>query len=674
MDQRLIIELMRGVANGFDAARSNPEENPEFKDIVSNTVSVLNRILAENREFSIVLSDGAFRVGDLHLEAGGDPRLVSLISLLMEKGVGSITFKAGAGQNDIVHLFDVLVNSHADEEKHTDLADELILRGVQKIALNDVENVSLVENTEPRYSTHEETIKAIRALLKIVRERAAVSETKKPFFDVMKRIEQVSSADWHPYREAMVNVVDLLPVEKRVALLQDIEMRPFARSLLSRMKSRTLIELMTNWKRQGKEEQIVKVLGAVEKEQLREIVPQLRYRQLRVYRYLIHAGVDILAEDTISSTIEENDIESALQPYDEMSAAQNADLRAGALRSLSVFCGYLMRQKKYGMGRDVLMRISSTLERERSEAVVGAVISDLELLYGVLDEHKRSDLCETLLEPFGRILGRTDLSPATRKRVIQFLSKTHNPSVLHIIFSLLWESGLYPDVRSAIIGFKGAAVREAIELLRDAEDFSVRMKLIDVLKNIGLESIAVLTENLHAREWYLRRNIIRIFGEIGDKSVIPDLESMLGDEDYRVRLEVARTYGKLKYKEGLLKALEDNSASVKSEVLRGLRRMLDAEEVIDLLSRLGGAGDEVYVELLKIIDEKRIFEAVHWIGDLLKRIEWRKDAPANEIKVLGINTLAKLGGDDAKMILLDLRDDEDKRLSDLVHSVLKRIG
>ena len=674
MDQRLILELMTGIACGFDAARSSPAENPEFKDSVSRTLAALDKILADDDEFSVILSDRAFRVGDLYLEAGRDPRLGSLIKLLMARGVGSITFKPGADHNDIMHLFEVVANSHADDEKHTELADELILRGVQRIALKDVEKASTFENTEPKHSMHEETIKAIRALLKIVRERAAVSETRQPFLDVMKRIEHLSSADWHPYREAMVNVVDLLPVEKRVALLQDIEMRPFARSLLSRMKSRTLIELMTNWKRQGKDEQIVKVIGTIGREQLREIVPQLKYRQLNVYKSLIHAGIDILIEDSVSSTIEEDDIENALRPYDEMCASRNDDLRAGALRSLSIFCGHLTQQKKHGMGRDILMRICSTLERERSEAVISAVISDLELLYGVLAEHERSDLCETLLEPFGSILGRIDLSAATRKSVIQFLSNTHNPSVLHVLFSLLWESGLYPDVRSAIISFRSAAVRQAIELLRDAEDFSVRMKLIDVLKNIGRESLDVLTQNLHAREWYLRRNIIRIFGEIGDKSVIPDLESMFGDEDYRVRVEVVRTYGKFEFKEGLMKALEDSSARVKSEALRGLRRMLNAEEVIDLLPRLGGAGDEVYVELLKIIDEKGIFEAVQWIGNLLNRIEWRKDAPASEIKILGINALAKLGGDDAKMILLDLRDDEDKRLSNLVNRVLKRIG
>ena len=102
--------------------------------------------------------------------------------------------------------------------------------------------------------------------------------------------------------------------------------------------------------------------------------------------------------------------------------------------------------------------------------------------------------------------------------------------------------------------------------------------------------------------------------------------------------------------------------------------MIDAEEVIGLLGRLGETGDEVYLELLKIIDEKRVFEGLSWISDLLTRLEWRHDNAADEIKELGINVLAKLNGDNAKMILLDLRKSKDKKLANLAAATLKRIS
>ncbi|UCG31142.1 MAG: HEAT repeat domain-containing protein [candidate division WOR-3 bacterium] len=673
MDQRLIQELMTEVAAGLDAARSYTLEHPALSKAVSNTISILQKIFTDNGEFSVILSDGALIVGNSRTETPSDSPFISFVEELVKKGVASITFRPGVSSDDIVNLHALLVTANP-EIKGDGFAQALTARGVQKVLLKGTDEASSSEGKPGRSNTHEEIIKAIRALIKIVRERAAVSDARVPFADVMSRIEHVSSNDWHPYREAMASVVDLLPVEKRVALLQDIEIRPFSRSLLSRMGNETLIEVMNNWERQGRSEQIVKVMSALDREQLKEVVPQLRNRQLNIHKYLIHAGIDILTEEAVSSTIEEHDLETALEPYDGMIEAQNTDLRAGALRSLIVFADRLAREKKYVMAREVVSRISSAIEGEPSDSVIERVLSDLALLYDVMVEHGQADACEMLIEPFGKILGRTKLSLPTRKHVIGYLRDTRNPSVLHMLFSLLWESGLYPDVRSAIVSFGGDAVSEAIQLLRDAEDFSVRMKLIDVLKNIGKERASVLTENLHAREWYLRRNIVRIFGEIGDPDVIPELEGMLNDEDYRVRIELVRTFSKFNQKESLQKALDDSSAKVKAEALRGLRRMLDAEEVIELLSPLGAAGDEVYVELLKIVDEKRVFEAVHWIGNLLKRIEWRKDATANEIKVLGVNTLAKLGGDDAKMHLLDLSNAEDRKLSDLASSFLKRMS
>lgn len=665
-------ELMTEVAHGFDVARSYPPEHPEFKNAISSTIAALKRVFSVSGEFSILFAGKEIIVEDIRLGTDADQKLVSLLEELDGKGVTGIKFVPDVDSNDIENLYSVLSDSGRKVNRH-DVSEALASKGVRNISLK-VNDKSPNEDTKVRSNTHEEIIKTIRDLVRIARERAAISEAKLPFSDVMNRIEHVSSADWHPYREAMASVVELMPVEKRVALLQDIEIRPFARSLLSRMGSDTLVELITNWERQGKKEYIVRTLGVVRTEQLGEIVPQLKNRQLRVYKYLVLAGIDILIEDAVLSTIEEDDIETVLQLYGEMIEAQNVDLHTGALCSMIVFADRLIRDKKYGMGSEVVMRISSAIEQEPSDTVIGSILADLELLYAVLSEHDQKDACEILIDPFGKILGRTTISVATRKRIIQYLSKTRNPIVLHLLFSLLWESGLYPDVRTAIIGFGGEAVSEAIQLLRDAEDFSVRMKLVDVLKNIGYESTAILTENLDAREWYLRRNIVRIFGEIGDSSVIPRLQTMLTDEDYRVRVEVVRTYGKFNYKEGLLKALDDGSLQVKSEALRSLRRMLDAEEVIHLLSQLGASGDEVYVELLKIVDEKRIFEAVPWIGEMLSRIEWRKDAPAVEVKRLAINTLAKLGGDDAKVILLQLSNGEDRRISDSASSMLKRIG
>lgn len=667
-----MLELMTEIAVGLNTARSNPVGQPVFDRAVANTLSILKRIFLEHPEFTVSLSDGTFIYQDLRVERGQDPTMIALVDELSGKDIAGITFKPTTTEKDIAFLYSWLADPHAEINGWRSSKSGSLAEGTRSILLELCQRGSFLQKAV-RHKTPEEIIKAIRGLVEKVRMHGAISDARAPFVEVVNDIERVSSKDWNSYREAVASVVELLPLEKRVALLQDIEMRPFALVLLSRLESETIVELMTNWERQGKAEHIVKTLSVMDKKKLAAIVPSLKNRQSKIYQYLFHAGVNLLVEDVVASTVTKDDLNTAVQPYLSMLRVENTKRRADAYKSLLGFATRLMQETKYEMGNIVTSRMTSTIDGETDEMIIGQFIDGLAELYRVSNEHGQKDVCENLIEAFGKILGRAELPLSLRKRIIEFLSATHNPSVLPTLFSLLWESGLYPDVRSAIIGFKGHAVNEAVQLLRYAEEFALRMKLIDVLKNMGDESTEVLMDNLDAREWFLRRNIVRIFGEIGDPGICPRLEKMLLDDDHRVRLEVVRAYSKLNFKVGLLHSLSDSSLQVKSEALRGLRSMIDAEEFIDLLHQLGASGDEVYVEMLKIIDDKRIFEAMHWIADLLKRLEWRVDGPATEIKELGVATLAKLNSNEAKMILVDLRDSEDKILANLASNTLKRL-
>ena len=675
MDQRLIMELIKELAVGFKAARSYPKGHPVFERAVTGTVSVLNRVFAEVPQLLIALSEDAVVFGSVRVEIGKNLALSSLVEGLMKKDIRSVTFLSSVRPNDVVNLYAVMALPERELEGAGGAAKLLAAKGTVSIVINAAPVESAVaKKTAKGGKSHEEIIESIRGLMEIVRARPAVSDSRAPFAAVINDIEQVPRADWHSYSEAIVGVVDLLPLEKRVALLQDVQMAPFVLAMLSCLGTETLVELITNWERQGKRDNIVKVMGVIDKEKFGQVVPMLKNRELNVYDYLTNAGINLLLEDEVAATINEGDLKIALQPYYNMLEAPDRDTRSEALKSLISFTRRLAKEKKYHMANGLLLRVTLAIEREPSEDLIIQYMKNFKELYALLADNGQLGSCERMIETFSNVLGRANVSLALRKQIIRFLEATRNPAVLPTLFSFLWESGLYPDVRTAIISYSGHAADAAVQFLRDAEDFSVRMKLVDILKNIGEPSIKVLTRNLEAREWFLRRNIVRIFGEIGDPSVVVRLEPLLKDEDLRVRLELARTYGKLNYREGLFKALNDVSAQVKGEALRGLRKMVDAEEVIDLLPQLSETGDEVYMELVKMIDEKKIFEAINWIADLLKRLEWRNDTAAVQIKEFGVTTLAKLNGDNAKMILLELQKSKDKTLANLAANTLRRIG
>jgi HEAT repeat protein len=156
--------------------------------------------------------------------------------------------------------------------------------------------------------------------------------------------------------------------------------------------------------------------------------------------------------------------------------------------------------------------------------------------------------------------------------------------------------------------------------------------------------------------------------------ITEQLEPLLEDEDYRVRLELVKTFMRLEYTEGLIKALQDMSVEVQAEALRGLKKKLTSEEFVRLLPRFKDTGDEVYIEILKIIEDKTLFEAGPWIKDLLLSLQERNDSVARSLKELGIATLMKMRPQDLRATLEELARAEDRSLKRLALKALEKIS
>ncbi|KPL13249.1 hypothetical protein AMJ74_05595, partial [candidate division WOR_3 bacterium SM1_77] len=431
MDQRLIMELIKELAVGFKAARSYPAGHPVFERAVMGTMSVLNRAFAEYPKFSITIFEGAVIFGDVTVEIGKNLALLSLVDSLRKKDIHSITFVSTASQDDLVNLFSVMASREKEMEKAGGASSMLVAKGTRNVVINAAPADSSVEKKSRKGAkTHEDIIDSIRGLMEIVRVSPAVSDSQAPFTTVINDIEHVPKGDWRSYSEAIVGVVDLLPLEKRVALLQNVQMKPFVLTMLSCLGTETLVELVTNWERQGKHDNIVKVMGVMDKEKFGRVVPILKNRQLNVYEYLTGAGINLLLEDEVAATINEEDLKIALQPYYNMLEAQNEDNRAEALKSLISFTRRLVLEKKYEMASGLILRVAVAIEQESSEDLIIQVMSEIEELYALLSDNEQQGSCERLIGTFGRVLGRGNISLALRKEIIQFLKATKNPAVL----------------------------------------------------------------------------------------------------------------------------------------------------------------------------------------------------------------------------------------------------
>jgi hypothetical protein len=113
---------------------------------------------------------------------------------------------------------------------------------------------------------------------------------------------------------------------------------------------------------------------------------------------------------------------------------------------------------------------------------------------------------------------------------------------------------------------------------------------------------------------------------------------------------------------------------VKAESLRGLKKKINSETIMKLLPLFKEDGDVVHIELLKMIGEKKINEAVEHIPAFLLSLEGRDDAAAHGIVELAITTMVKLDHPKLRAKLENLSLSRDKFIAGLAGSALKRIS
>jgi len=410
-------------------------------------------------------------------------------------------------------------------------------------------------------------------------------------------------------------------------------------------------------------------------EKVAKVAPSLQEEIPDLNTYLSEFGV-LVGElrDKLEGAVSKDDLRATLKSYYSMLESQNPHVRLEGLKSLISLASTFVEHRNFDQAKDVVLRITTAFGQEAVTEVIAKAIDYLVGLYKLSKEAEQENLCSLLLEPFTKILGRGGLPAQFKRKIVRFFGSTNNPAVLPTLFSFLWDSGIYPDVRAAIVPFGKDAVSEALLTLKEAENPALRQKLVDVLKRMGKDSIDMLLEHLDGAEWYLRRSIISILGDIGDRSVVTDLTLYLEDVDDRVRLATVMAFAQLEYDDGLRKALDDASVEIRTEALKGLRKRINKEQVVSLLRLFKGRGETVHAELLKIIKEQNVPEAMESVVDYLHTLENRQDPAAKDLKEMAVAVLLRFDAQKTKSYFEEFMHSKDKTLAHLSQKALERIN
>ncbi len=712
MEQSVVIDFLKEIAVGFKSAKSYPPDHPVMDKVVHNTMAELIKIYNEAPTFSVYFLEQTIIFQDLRIDVSKNAAVGSLLEALTKNEINSLTFEPGVSSEDIKILYEIISSPKLKVKQYGDAATMLVTKGTQTIKINAVKFGIQTES-----STHatqdvmmpkdpEEIIEELKKLKVLVEkdtlgvrkkeprgkkivtsteeemrntgtggQRVELNEeTKSRFNTIITDLGGISKDSWRPYSEAVSRIIENLPAEQRVELFQDVELKPFVLKLFSSLSDDTLAKLILNRVEGNNQQDVKRIITSLSEDKVAKMAPALKEKMPNIYEYLAELGL-VLSEisEKVSTSVSKEDLRASLKSYYIMLDSPNEHVREEGLKSLIMLGSRFIEQKNYKLAEEIIIRISTAIMQESVHDVIFAIIDYLKGLYKLCREAEKKRFCSEILEPFSKILGRKDLSQKFKSKIVKFFGSTKDPVVLSTLFSFLWDSGIYPDVRSAIIRFGRDAVSEALLTLKEAEEHSLRTKLIDILKNIGNDSIEILIDNLDTDDRYLKVNIISILGEIGDKGIVDYLNVLAEDKDDRIRLALVKAFANLDYEEGLLKALDDTSVEIKTEALKGLKKRISPKKMKELFPLFKTRGDSIHAELLKILNEKRMPDAAESIVEFLRGLENRDDTPARELKELAIKALVKSNVWNMKTILEEFKRSKDKTVANLAVKVLEKI-
>jgi HEAT repeat protein len=176
------------------------------------------------------------------------------------------------------------------------------------------------------------------------------------------------------------------------------------------------------------------------------------------------------------------------------------------------------------------------------------------------------------------------------------------------------ESAEYNAAYAYIKTLDRAGTSLLLDLLAEEADRDVRLFLLNILKDLGKNQIALVGEQLSDRRWFVVRNAVRILGDTGTEQAITFLHKVVDHQDVRIREEVIHALlniGGRKAAGLLARYLKDKNEALRVMVLHGIGGLqglgdTEARYVMDFLE----------LRPLKQREQEHTLEAIAVLGKI----------------------------------------------------------
>jgi HEAT repeat protein len=281
------------------------------------------------------------------------------------------------------------------------------------------------------------------------------------------------------------------------------------------------------------------------------------------------------------------------------------------------------------------------------------VVRQLEELLGYLQKKKDYELAAVIIRAF-----HSTVDPVFKPRMTEALKKTASKSAVTDMIADMRthppESAEYTAAYTYLKTLDRAGTSLLLDLLAEEGDRDVRLFLINILKDLGKNQVALVGEQLSDRRWYVVRNAVRILGDTGTEQAITFLHKVADHKDLRIREEVINALmniGGRKAAGILARYLKDKNQGLQVLALRGIGALqglgdMEARYVMDFaeLRPLKQREQEFTLEAIRVLGKIGGREASEFLARYTKVRWWKPRKLQEELRTTALAAIESIKG------------------------------
>ncbi len=711
-------ELIKVIGLGINISRTYPKGHPKIIPVVQKLRVLLREIPMEQDSVSLVVIEDVIMIEDERFDSKILPIVKSLVQRFEQLSVKSITFNVDLSENDIKEFFNAMAATRSDLTDYGDIVALLRARGVIGVKVNKFRVGVISSDLETQAMNWEQFLESLTdtqtamtdadrvkelstflAGIGITGDEAPKTQTRKIVAGLEKLAllvaDQYGEDRWDEYSLVFSRMLGALsPVIKKNVVRYRTENKKLAvlfKNLIPTMSDEDIVDVISmksKDKSPNIETEVVDILKNVTGTRLPGILSSLRVNVPgldfeKIVARLMTEMKMTRGEKATEKFVSKN-LETQMRSRFPQLRSDSSEERGKTIDELMKFSDKIFEAEKFDLISLLVDRFDSMADAETDMAIFKKLIKSIRILYAKSRDMKKYDLVRFISSKFNKHLLRKDAALLERKKiVIRTISELKDENYVPELISLLWDPGTFVEARNALTSLSEFSVPLLIESLKDTEDRSVRMKIIDVLIRVGEQAIPKIEGLLSSSEWYVRRNGVFILGEMKVASAVDKIGKLIDDGAEPVQLAVVQSLvdiGGERAKNYLKKALDSEYKKVVVAAMKHLGRVTIAHKIPkvvewlkirkgipdkkeeqlrqEMLALLGTYGDDSFVDdLVAVLNEKSLFK-----GRLLE--------PTKEA---ALAALAQIGTEKAMQALRDAAHTRDRFVASVAEDILKRV-